>query len=98
MKVKHLVPTYQHDGDFLPGSQQLQPQTFRDGDQAVLALGVESVTFLVQFIRSENLSSQLIQTLRILSLTELVAASMLAVDPLVLPTRPDMVMGADESY
>ena len=43
-----LVPTDQHDRDLLPRSQQLEPETVSDGDQAVIALGVESVTFLVR--------------------------------------------------
>ena len=38
--------TYQHDGDFLPRRQQLEPQALRYGDEAVLIVRVQAVTFL----------------------------------------------------
>ena len=38
--------TYQHDGDFLPRWQQLEPEALRYGDEAVLIVSVQAVTFL----------------------------------------------------
>ena len=38
--------TYQHNGDFLPRRQQLEPEALRYRDEAVLIISVQAVTFL----------------------------------------------------
>ena len=43
---KESLITYQHDGNFLPGSQQLEAETVRNGDQPVFIVSVETVTLL----------------------------------------------------
>ena len=43
---KESLITYQHDGNFLPGSEQLQAETVRNGDQPVFIVSVETVTLL----------------------------------------------------
>ena len=46
--------TYQHDGDFLPRRQQLEPETLRYGDEAVLIVRVQAVTFLKYLQHSDH--------------------------------------------
>ena len=39
--------TYQHDGNLLPRWQQLESQAISDGDQTMLIVSVQTMTFLV---------------------------------------------------
>ena len=98
--------TYKHNGDLLPGREQLQTETGRDLHQAVLWVGVQTVALLnttptlvimlfstLEAIDVAHVCSHLAGSLtfNMRSLTVVVAVSMLAAVPRCLPTLPDIV-------
>ena len=56
--------TNKHDGDFLPWSQQFEIQGFRYGDQAMVRLRVEGVTFLHTILVLTNIGGSVAALVR----------------------------------